>query len=98
MIIVNNSDNGTKKYIITIGVDDFCVYAKSEDEAVEVVANYFIVSGNSDWYFDAIEIEVMAESVSKSIAEFINDADLCHCKKYNICLPKCKITEVKSNG
>ena len=94
MIIINSPYDDAVKYVITVGVDDFCVYANNENEAVEVVANYFITSGNSDWYFDAIEVEVMAQSASKTTAEFISITDLRYCKKYKIYLPKLTVKEV----
>lgn len=94
MFVLNKYNFCNKKYIVSIGADPFCVYADSEDEAVEMIAAYLIAHGNSDWYFDAIEMDVMAASVSKSITDFIKDADLRYCPNNKIYLPKCKVEEV----
>lgn len=89
MIIVNQATCGEKTYIISLGGDNFCVYARSEKQAIEFMAETL----NSDWYFSALEVELMAKSVQKSIEDFVADTDLYHCPKHNIYLPKLKIQE-----
>lgn len=98
MDVASKPYNGTKKFTIFLGDVPFYVHAKNENEAAEVLANYFVSSNKSKWYFDAIEVECMAQSVGKTIDEFIQVTDLRHCPKHNIYLPKCKIEEEKSNG
>lgn len=90
MIIINKVAEGDTKYFIYIGENPFCVYAQSEAQAVERVVETL----DHDWYFDNIEVQAMAMSVNKSIEKFVTDADLYHCPKYNIYLPKLKIQEV----
>lgn len=89
MIIVNKAIDGDKKYIIILGGEKFCIYAKSKVKAVEFLAEYL----SSDWYYDALEVEIMAESVNKTVEEFIAVTDLYPCPKYNIYFPKLKIEE-----
>jgi hypothetical protein len=93
MIIVN-SQMDTKIYIVSIGAEDFMSYANSKEEAIEIVAEYFISQQKSDWYFNSLEVELMAESVKKTVEDFANDADLRYCPEHNIYLPKLKIQEV----
>lgn len=90
MIIVNQATHGEKTYIISLGADNYRVYAQSEKQAVEFVAKTL----NSNWYYDALEVELMANFARKSVVDFIADTDLYHCPKYNIYLPKLKIQEV----
>lgn len=90
MIIINQATHDQKTYIISLGTDDFCVYAQSEEQALEFLAEML----NADLYFSALKVEIMAKSVRKSIEQFVADADLRHCPKYNVYLPKLKIQEV----
>lgn len=94
MIIINEPYQGAKTYIIFIGSDSFCTYANNEADVIEIIAQYFISRNASDWYFDAITIELMANCAHKSIENFVNDSDLRYCPKHNIYLPKLKIQEV----
>lgn len=94
MIIINEAAPNDKVYTVRIGADDFCLYAENENEAVDVVAEYFISRGDTGWYYDALEVELMANSVSKTVPEFIEATDLRHCPKHNIYLPKCRVEEV----
>ena len=89
MIIVNKAIDGDKKYIIILGGEKFYIYAKSKVKAVEFLAEYL----SSDWYYDALEVELMAESVDKTVEEFVEATDLYPCPKYSIYLPKLKIKE-----
>lgn len=82
MIIVNQSYSSANIYAISIGEGYFVVYADSEDEAVELIAEYLVSRGKSDWYFDATS------------AKFVKAEDLRYCPKHNVYLPKLKIQEV----
>lgn len=90
MTVVNQAAEGDKKYIVSLGATNFCAYAKNKDRAIELVAETL----KRDWYFDALEVELMAQSVNKTVEEFIADADLQPCPKYKIYLPKLKIKEM----
>ena len=94
MFVLNKYQFCNKKYVVTLGADKFCVYADSENEAIEIIAAHFVAHNNSEWYFDAIEVDVMAASASKTIADFIEDTGLRYCPKHKIYLPKCRVEEV----
>ena len=90
MIIINQRFEGAKMYIVSMGSEYFCIYARTEAEAIECLVKTL----KSDWYFSDFEVELMAQSVHKTFDEYIADADLYHCPKYQVCLPKLKIQEV----
>ena len=90
MIVINQTTRGEKTYIISLGGDNYRVYARNEKQAIELLTETL----NSDWYYDELEVELMAKSARKSVEDFVADADFCHCPKYNIYLPKLKIQEV----
>jgi hypothetical protein len=90
MIIINTATCGEKTYIISLGGDEYRVYANSEEQAIEFLTETL----SHDWYFDCLSVELMAKSAHKSIEEFINATDLRYCPKYDVYLPKLKIQEV----
>ena len=90
MINVNRYFENAKIYVISLGAEYFCVYARNEDEAVELLVEFL----SAEWYFPDVEVELMATSVGKTFNQYIADADFWHCHKHKVCVPKLKIQEV----
>ena len=91
MIIINLPTPNANAYIISIGADAFRVCANNEAEAIENITKYFITQDKRDWYFSALEVELMAKSAQKTVEDFAKNADFCYCPKYKIYLPKLTI-------
>lgn len=94
MIILNLCTKCENAYILTLGEECYKIYAQSEVKAKDLLAEHLVYQNDFNSFFDALEVELMAKSVQKSITDFVADTDLYHCPKYNIYLPKLKVQEV----
>lgn len=95
MIIITKPYNDSKpvstkrRYAVSIGINKYFVIAESEAQAVEIIASKF----GPEWYFDGLEVELMAKSARKNVEEFAAAEGLYYCRKYDIYFPELKIEE-----
>lgn len=97
MIIVNQCAEGNSAYILSIGEEcqsEFKVFANSRAEAIELLAEHLLAKGNTDAYFNALEVNLMASGKGITMSEFADAYDLYYCSKFHIYLPDLCIEEV----
>lgn len=100
MIVVNKSADDTKTYIASVGTsliwsNLFIVAAKSEVEAVNIVADYLEVHKDTNLYYDHAEFETLAScSKYKTAENFAEAHNLTRCGSHGVYIELLNIEEV----